>query len=84
MNQFAKLFEVKEHQVLITLKYSEETEEDFLKVETQIGGVTASIQLEGFKTEASAKDGLEKYNQEKAEEFFDAMNQLLTNNDEEE
>ena len=78
MSKFCKLFEIENHQVLVSIKFDEEEEEEFLEIQTQINGNNATAKLEGFKNEASIRKGLDLYCQEDARRFFVSMKNLLS------
>lgn len=75
-NQFCKIFEVQEHQVLYRNSSNDEGEEAII-ITTQIDGLEMSATMTGFEANnTTADEQFQKINQQKAESFFNSMYQL--------
>lgn len=80
-NQFAKLFEFKNHQVLLTKDYDcdENGADEFLmNVSTALDSVQPAMKL-SYKTEGERDAQFEKYTRESAKKFLDQMKKALEN-----
>lgn len=74
--QFCKLFEVQEHQVLYRTSITDEGDESIV-ITTVIEGLDMSATMTGFeKNNTTADAQLENVDQEKAEAFFNSMYKL--------
>lgn len=75
-NQFAKLFDLEDHQVLITKDEDEDAKEFSITQTTQIDGCDPSASL--FFTNQDIRDSaFDSYNKEAAQRFLDSMIELL-------
>lgn len=75
-NQFCKIFEVQDHQVLYRISTNDEGEEAIIMT-TQIDDLEMSASITGFKeNNSTAEEQFEKIDQQKAENFFNSMYNL--------
>lgn len=82
-NTFAKLFQVGDHQVLVTKEDPEDEEVFNINFQTQIGGINCLIK-NGYLSEETREEQFDKIYQDRAEEFFGDMMQFLGQNQESE
>ena len=77
MHIFAKLFQVKDHQVLYLKNYDEdEDENEIIQVIGKTAHHEAEIELKySFTDESAMEDYFRNLNQETAEKFFDQIKQ---------
>jgi hypothetical protein len=75
-NTFAKLFEVKDHQVLVTKTYNSENEEHNIIQFTLVDGIQVSVKA-SFIKEDGATEAFNNFNQENAETFFDSILKMM-------
>lgn len=77
MAHFAKIFNLSdEDQVLVQRYYNDEDDHDIVEATTMIGGVRIQAKM-GFEIEESADHAFERYNQEKAEEWRNAVSKMF-------
>jgi hypothetical protein len=75
-NQFCKIFEVQEHQVLYRNSSNDDGDEAII-ITTQIEGLEMSATMTGFEANNTTSDEqFQKIDQQKAESFFNSMYQL--------
>ena len=79
MEEFAKIFIVGNHQVLVFFEYDTEEEKTIISHITIIDGITvnAKVTLSGKDQDILASKYLTEYTQDKAEKFEKEMSNLL-------
>lgn len=80
-DHWCKVFEIKGHQVLLTKEFDEETELVGISTTLSVKGAQASRKIMGFKSEESRDIYFNEYRMELAEQFFNELFPLLSDNE---
>jgi len=77
MAKFAKLIELDNEQVLLTVNYNDDDDNYEVAIRTDLEGCVAQIKL-GFDSEENANKVIETYSQEQAVKFRSEMVAMLS------
>lgn len=82
MKKFARVFDLEDAQVLVTVSFNSEDDKYELRSRTDYDGLEVSIAA-GFKEEVDAENALESYTLERAIDFRKRMIEMIEASDEE-